>query len=518
MSVNYSPSGIMASSGNRYVLIPTESLAAAIPIAKFYVASANLPADLASRGVTVPTKKDLELLIQAVSTITHFEPGDVAEHPGWCGEHFARHDGSVIGPDPARVHVVFRPNAALAKSSGTMESWIANVVSPVMPHPIAAFGTMAAMLPAVKRFMPQLPNITIEWVGDINTGKSVMQEVAASVAHAPGLISSLRDVQRDLKTLREIGCDSPLVIDHVGSALLTATKPKKAELYALTAYDLPRGPEGRVTLLSGRHPLREACGIMAADESVLTLRIPVDEHGVFDHVPDGFANCAEFADSLRAAAAAHHGHAYPLFLQALSQSGWSATQIERRLEGIDARFRKKVRTNGFGNVPHRVQRDISAIYAVGVLARKLKILPARFPCMSAALAALGMCQDAQAEAQPFHERMEDLISSGKLVTIDKGANASVLAQAALAALGTIVTKPTGRVVRISPAKIAQAFPDWERIKRAEDVRALLKVDGKNLAVWGQLAPGTERIRLFKFELPLAEEPTLFSDAGTADCE
>ena len=61
------------------------------------------------------TDSTLESIIHAVSDISHFENASVAEHPGWCGDHFVLSDGSVFGPAPGSVHVVFRPDASLGQ-------------------------------------------------------------------------------------------------------------------------------------------------------------------------------------------------------------------------------------------------------------------------------------------------------------------------------------------------------------------------------------------------------------------
>ena len=89
-------------------------------------------------------------------------------------------------------------------------------------------------------------------------------------------------------------------------------------------------------------------------------------------------------------------------------------------------------------------------------------------------------------------------------------NPALQAQAAREALGTVAVRATSRIVRIAPENIMKAFPDWSRIKTSPEVREVLKMDGKNFAVWGKVAPGMERIRLFQFELPVHPETTLFT--------
>lgn len=90
------------------------------------------------------------------------------------------------------------------------------------------------------------------------------------------------------------------------------------------------------------------------------------------------------------------------------------------------------------------------------------------------------------------------------------------AHAALAALGTLTFKPTCRIVQILRKNITLAFPNWGRIHRSAEVRTVMKDDGNNLSPWGILAPGTERVRLFKFVLPPVEEPTLLGELAAVE--
>jgi len=254
VSINYTPMGIAASSGAKYVLIPTDCGPAKLRHEEFHISNTTLSGKLAGQGITIPSKKDLEQLIQAVSEISHFGPALVAEHPGWCGKAFAQQDGTVIGPERDGVHVVFQPNAGRIRSRGTLAEWQEQVAGPVARQPIPAFAIMAAFLPAVLRFMPQVGNVTLELVGSADTGKSTIQKLAASVAYPPDGLNSCRDVQRDLHGLLDAGWDYPLFLDHAEPTLLTATKPKKAELYAAIAFEPPVLPADEPSAITRPQP------------------------------------------------------------------------------------------------------------------------------------------------------------------------------------------------------------------------------------------------------------------------
>lgn len=506
MSINYSLSGIVSRTNAKYVLINTDEGTHAFRLDRFHMSNTSLSADLAQRGITVSSKRELEALIQNVSGIGAFEPCIVAERPGWVGRAFAQHNGQLIGPETANVPLVYQPHATVGRQRGDFESWIDLVADPVGTQPVAAFLMMAAFLPCLLRFTSQPGNLTVELIGDTDTGKSTALRLAMSILSAPDHVQPCREVQRDLEALRTLGRDHPLILDSVEPVLLVTTKPKKAELYAAIAYDLPSGPGGRVTLLPSRQPLREACGIGAPDETILTLHLPPDGTGVFDTLPEGFASRADFADHLLAAAGAHHGHAYPRLIAALQHE--APVKITRLLVKAQERFRRQAAKEGLDGCSHRAMRTVAAVYAAGNLARRLGILPSGFNCKVPAFAALRLAHAAEVVSVPFETRLQELVESGRLVTLDRDANLEVQAYAVRGAIGTLTIKPSVRIIRIPQDKIRSAFPDWDAIKGYPEVRALLKVDGKNLCVKARLAPGIDRVRLFEFVLPPAVEPTL----------
>lgn len=521
MSFNQHLRGITSQSGQRYIHVPTDAGGPVIRLTDIYTSNTRLPAMLAEHGVMLSNKKDLEAFIQSVGEVDHYHPSKVAEYPGWTGSFFAQHDGTVIGAGDDPVHVVFSPKPQMVRKRGSLEGWKNQVAQPIKHQPLAACAVMAAFLPAVLRFMPHVPNFTIEIVGRAGTGKSTIQKVAASVAGPPDGIIPLRDLQRNMEVVQWMARDFPLVIDHAQGPILTASKAKRPELFSAVAYDLPRSPGGRVALLSGQHALRDACGIEWSEDNLITLRIPDTDYGAFAFVPDGFATCADFADSLIAAASANYGHAYSAFLRALREkSKLERSQIESQLAKAQVRFLEYAETHGLERASPRLLRAFAAIYAAGCLAWKCKILPTNF-CRSNLMAVLDLCVCNDHAEKSFADRLEELVVSRRLIPVDKKGDAASQCGAIGDALGTITIKADCRVIKISPGMILSAFPDWERIKRTDQVREVLKVDGKNLAAWGRLAHGMERERLFQFVLPLEDEhhqpePTLLEGVDESE--
>lgn len=505
--------GLESASGRRYFLFSCGDQEALLPAERVYLSNARLPEEMAKSGIYVSSKKEIEDLIQSTREISNFCQVEIAEYPGWNRKQYALPNGSVIGSESGHCHVAFPRDPALAKKRGNLDAWRSQVAGPLARHPIAAFIMMASFAPFVGRFVPSMENVTIEIIGGPETGKTVAQKLVTSIISKPDHLTPLRDVQTCFDHLRWLGRDRPLCIDDVKPALLATTKPQRASLYSRTIYELPRGPGGRVTIISGREPLGDACGIASPDDTSLSLNICGSHLGIFQYVPEGFASAADFAESLLAAARANHGHAGPAFIEAIRKAPPGAT-IRQKLATSEAQFRKMAKRAGLDGVRHRDLQAVAAIYSAGRLARACGVLPHGFRCKTAALAALELCGTRHAEREPFLARLERLAASGDLLVIDPNADRAEQARKAEAALGTLTVKANGRLIKLAPDKVHRAFSDWEHLKRSAEVRAILRIDGKNLASWGSLAPGTERKRLFHFLLPAPPEPALLDGIAT----
>lgn len=511
MSSNYCIDGFLANSGQRYVRIGAESGSATLPYETFSIANKQIAADLNAAGLPVFAEDDLEAIVEQVRALSFFQPGGVIEHSGWNGKTFALLDGKTITGNSSAPEVLFKTEPVCVALRGTLEAWKGGTPKAVKYHPLPAFALMAMFVPPILRFMPQVGNIIIELVGPRDIGKSTALAAAASAVGPEAYITGLRDVQRNLAAVQRQSRDYPLVIDFVAQGLATATKPKRAELFTAVDYDLARAPGGRVTLLSGRQPLRDACNMPSHEDGIITIMVPPGAQGVFASLPDGFASHAMYADHLTATANANYGVAFPAFVEALRADLKSDHQaVEDRIESLQNQFLAFAEVQASG-VEHRVARVFAAVYTAARLAIRYGVLPANFPRKAATLAVLDMYRQATTARLPFLSRLDNLIASERLVTITDEANPEAQAIAVKNALGSLTIKAGERIVKILPEKIEQAFADWKRIRGTDDVRTFLKLDGKNLTTWGQLAPGMERIRLHQFVLPpAAVEQSMFA--------
>ena len=505
--------GFLAESGRRYVRIQAENGSATLPYEAFSIANKRLAADLVAAGLPVFADKDLEAIVEEVRAFSNFQSGGVVEHSGWNGKVFAHLDGKVISGDGPPPEVLFQTNSPRVSSRGTLDTWKRDVAKAVKYHPLPAFAVMAMFVPPLLRFMPQVGNVIIELVGPGDIGKSLVQAVAASAVGPKSYVSGLRDVQRDLAGVQRLSRDYPLVIDYVAPALATATKPKKAELFTAIDYDLARAPGCRLTLLSGRLPLRDACLMPTMEDGIITLSIPPGPKGVLALLPEEFDSYAGLADSLMAAASANHGTAFPAFVEYLHADLQTDPKAERaKIDHFKEQFLTMPEVQANNGAEHRLARTFAAVYAAASLASEYGVLPKQFLKKKTTLAVLGLCQQAAAVRLPFLTRLENLVSSGQLVTITKEADPEAQALVIGNAVGSLTITPSERIVKIPPEKIEHAFADWKRIRSSGEARAVLKLDGKNLTTWGHLGPSMERTRLHQFVLPsVAAEQSMFAE-------
>lgn len=505
MSLNPSIVGYLADSGRRYVSIEADHGAAILPYEDFGLANKTLAHDLNLAGLPLFAEEDLDAIITEVRAIKDFIPGRVRDHVGWSDKSFAFLDQTVACGDGPSPEVLYPGNDRVARH-GTINKWKKHVALPLKDHPIPAFALMAMFLPPLLRFLPQVGSPIFELVGPGFTGKTVTQVLAASAIGPRRYVCALKDIKRDPAKVQRDTRDHPLIVDHVASALAVASKPQKAETFAALAFDTLQAPGNRVVLLSGRSAFREACGMTSDEDRIITLAIPEGPLGVLTAVPNGFSNGAEFVDSLLAAAASNHGLAFPEFVKKLhADLTADAAAVKARISRLHASFLSRAVDQGIGGVAYRDASAIAAVYVAGMMAKRYKVLSLRLNCMATALAVHDLHRGMSLARPQFTDRLHALASDSRLVVITPEVDETTQSAAAMAALATITVKGGKRIIKIRPAKIEEAFEDWKSIRNTPDVRAVLKVDGKNLATWGTLAPGMKRERLHQFVLPHARD-------------
>lgn len=533
MTNPYQTRGFEAADGTRFIQVRAQDQAAVVPHRAFSVTNRQLEATLEHLHIAVFDKPSKEALIAEVKSVTCFEPAEILNSPGWAGDGFVLANGTVIEPPHDRAPIVtFAPDRTRLAQAGTLDEWKAQIAISINRQRIAMLAVMAALAPPMLRFMPHAENIVIELVGGHGSGKSTVVGIASSVMGGNGTASTtpyavpLATLMSDPRSNAQTHRDHPILIEGVDVYAGQVSDKEIRRAYNFLANELPSlwrsGPSSQVrtmALLTGRESLRTLAG-MANDEDadgLITLRVPANPHRIFNSLPEGFNSASAFADAMTMAAAHNHGSAFRALVDHLAKlSADQRASVSERLAKWQKRFLERVAAQDETLAGSRTARALATIYAVGKYAQRLKILPAEWNCLNAALQCLKQSNRVKPAVKPFAVRLEDLVASERCLTVSADSDQAHQAVEANARGATLWRFPDYREVRIASDRIAQFFPDWPLIKKSNEVQQLLvrsSGDGKRLNDKKPLAPGEPtNKRLYRFRLPpeaAAPEDSIF---------
>jgi putative DNA primase/helicase len=264
--------------------------------------------------------------------------------------------------------------------------------------------------------------------GASSTGKSTALSVATSLYGPPDFLRTWRNTDNALEGIAAMHSDLLLVLDEIGQL-----DPKHA---GQVAYLLANGQgKGRAArdgspravttwrvlfLSAGEISLgdlvTQSGGKVRAGQEVRVIDLPADAgvgRGVFDALPDDIAPGA-LADALKAAGAAHYGHALPAFLRALVADRDRARKALAEAQQMIVAM--LVGSNAAGQV-RRVAERFAMVAAAGELATEYELTGwhtgeatrAAKACFAAWLAARGT--DGAAEPAAMLEQVRAFLSA-----------------------------------------------------------------------------------------------------------
>lgn len=266
------------------------------------------------------------------------------------------------------------------RHSGTLEGWQAEIGARCAGNPILMLGVCAGLAgPLLYHVNRQSGGFHI--VGDSSTGKSSAIQAAASAwGNGEQFKRSWRATGNGLEGIAEQRNDTLLALDEIGEA-----DPAEigAVVYAI-ANGVGRQRAGRsgaalatrrwrvVVFSSGELGLSahmaEGGKVSRAGQEIRLLDIPAQRtFGAWDDLC-GFAGGRELSDALQKASVTHYGHAGPLFIRRLLESG--------EVDGLSAMSAALV-----AQFPHnsgqegRAAERFALLGLAGELAIKWNILP-----------------------------------------------------------------------------------------------------------------------------------------------
>lgn len=293
----------------------------------------ELRGELLDQGVRIdPTRRGL-----LAQWLMGRYPDDRVLAAGRTGWH--DHDGRRVFVLPDRTlggnRVMFQVEHAPHddyQTAGTLDGWRREVAGRAEANSLAVLSISAAFAGPLLRLakLREVGGAGLHLLGDSSQGKSSLLAAAASAWGPPGFVRTWRATANGLEGVAHALNDTLLVLDEIGEAL-----PREVGqiVYAVsngTGKQRARRTGGhrptmrwRVVMLSSGEKtlaghMAEAGQRAKAGQEARLLNVPISghPHGVFDTL-HGHAGGRELADGIRQAAAEHHGHAGPAFIEAL---------------------------------------------------------------------------------------------------------------------------------------------------------------------------------------------------------
>ena len=508
MKVPVKVSGWMSATGAKFVSV-FDGEHALLPLREFTVGNRALASSLSAQGVTFTERSELSSLVKTVSEMTEFTPARILNKAGWNDEVFAFLDGDVpVACGRSLLRVLFDPNKACAPE-GRLVRWKMHLTKAVAAHSLPSFAIAAMYLPCLLRFMPLCDNPVIEFVGQGDAGSLLAKMAASAVGHI-GIGKRDRywltfdEVASDFRGTIERHNDHPIVIDDVANTLTTGDAKRLASISRNISYSMQATSARALVMLAGKRSLRSASGGALDDcEQLISINLPpLGADSIFTPLPASYTSVEAYGEDLLLAAAANCGKSHRWFLEKMiSARKKDQVDFERHITELQEEFLGFLELEGYSGLNRKTARIFAGIYAAGMLAVEYKAVSHTFDCKAAVLSAVKLHVQSLPDKRSFAERVEALVASEDVVKIERGADEEAQIRAASAAIGTLKRRPTCRVLTIRQENILKAFSDWEALKDSEEVRRLLKCDGRNLQAQGKLAPGMGRERLFTFVLP-----------------
>ncbi|MGR4869696.1 DUF927 domain-containing protein [Variovorax sp. LARHSF232] len=265
---------------------------------------------------------------------------------GWASEKVFVLPNAVIGPAAADVAYQSGERASEEYTTGgTLEGWREQVAALAIGNPLLTLALCGAFAgPLLARANAESGGLHL--VGDSSTGKTTAIEAACSVWGGANFRRSWRATANGMEGVAALFNDSLLALDEISEC-----DPREvgAIVYSLGN---GRGKQRASKTGAARQVVRWRCSVLSSGErtigttmaegghrikagqSVRLLDVPAHRtYGAWDDL-HGHASGAAFSDALRAACAAHHGHAGQAFLEAITCD--DDTAIAQALEAMKA--------------------------------------------------------------------------------------------------------------------------------------------------------------------------------------
>ena len=301
----------------------------AMPMEMLRGAGDELRGELLAMGVQIDPSGH-RALGQYLQSITPSRKVRCALSVGWCGADYVLPD-EVIGENADGV--IFQSGERGHDEhtrAGSLEGWRHNIASLAVGNPLLMIALSASFAgPLLARCNAEGGGI--HFVGDSSTGKTTAIEVACATWGGPTFRRSWRATANGMEGAAALFNDGLLALDEISEcdprevgAIIYALGNGRGKQRASRSGAARGVTQWRTFVLSSGErtietTMGEAGHRIKAGQSVRLLDIPVSRtHGAWDSL-HGFPSGNAMSDSLKRAAATHHGHAGRAFLHKLTR-------------------------------------------------------------------------------------------------------------------------------------------------------------------------------------------------------
>mgnify|MGYP005991642759 CR=1 FL=1 len=474
---------------------------------------------LADQGIAIINTKDWNALKESFSIIQRFRRAPLLETPGWTGGYYALPSGKVFSPkDADRGTAIFAARRAFVAKKGTLKGWREQIATPLTGQVIPMIAVLAALAAPFLRIVGDNENFGIEFSGPPATGKTTSLQVMASVSGNPRNIPTFNATLAGFEDRFEEFNDGPYPVDEANLAERGGASFIKDFAFSMangrpreTRYVKDRTAYRFVFASSANSPFYEALAgtnaftADAALQRLFPLAIDADaELGVFDHLPDGFANSGALATHLKVAMEAHYGKPLERLLQHLVEArAGDADNVRRQIESKIAAFEADVGLAESSRGKSRASTAFGLLYAAGCFAKMHKILPDEWDCRAACLEAYHRYRSGLPNLKPWRERVADILARPETLDL-RDAGLKRLSDEQVEHHGAFIRAGVkGRVELLLTDRLQQAmFPDWRNLMQTMDFVPHIKRDKEHTTTHRQIRSNVDRERLTCIVIPV----------------
>ena len=520
--IKFKVKGYISQFGEKFIEITQDGTdSVLVPRDLFSENNAEKRRYLWSRGVKVATDQALSSLLKEINKIDGWKKASVASQAGWNGPGlFVCLDGSIdAGPDQTRYLNAF-DKGRRSQRAGTSKGWKKQVAGQISGQHLPIFAVAFSFLPPLLDLVTRNMNVGFNFFGPAASGKTTLQQLAASVwgpptrnASFPYMVTSHTTLNGLEDTMRE-HCDHPVIMDEMALFSSGSSGKKKASDLQAFAYKLASGqaktrhgdpanakPYHFAILLSANDPLSYFLDggetDTAARQRILDIPIFEDRpHLIFDRIPKKYANGADFAQSLIAGAEQHHGRAGPKFVKRLVAARAADEEILRsRIKKLIDEFLDTVVDGHIKGHDTRVGGAFGLVYAAAVLAQEYRSLPQKLDVLAAVQQCYKLHRAHETEFPPFAERLEALRKDKATLRWKSGIPNKI-------SKAGVIYYEAGKLpeIWIRPNAIEEVFPDWWAIRESPEVEAHLLKDGEHYTTKRQAGKKLKSVRIHVFRL------------------